>query len=140
MTSDRRASGRRAAPGPKRPDRPGIARIIAAGVGLAGLYVANAILDPAPLPVLGVVVAGLLAYVLGASRRALLWSVFAGCVIASVVHAYSHASEGRVESVAAVAGHVLAEAALGLLVGAALLWIGHALGSSMPSTLGRPRR
>ncbi len=106
-----------------------LARITAVGVGLSGLYVAHALLNPAPLPALGVVLAGLSAYALGAAARGLLWSALAGCLLASVAHAYSHVAEARVLSVRDTVGHVLMDALLGLAIGGVILWAAHALAS-----------
>jgi hypothetical protein len=87
------------------------------------LYLFHRVMDPAPIPALGAVASGLLAFTLRANWRWLGWGALFGLLAGAGVHVYSHVVERRVESVSQVSMHVAANAALGLVVAMAVFGI-----------------
>lgn len=98
-------------------------RVLGVALAVFGLVIAQRLLNPAPMPAAGVLLGGLIPLALGWNRRALAVGTWLGCALGAVVHGYSHISEGRAEAPLELAGHVLADAGLGTLVGGLLLLV-----------------
>ncbi len=94
---------------------------LAAVVAACLLFVANRLVNPVPIPAVGVIVGGLIGF---SMRKGSLWLVISGstgCLIGAGVHAYSHFAEGRVQSASQLISHVLGDTGVGILIGTAVL-------------------
>lgn len=100
-----------------------VRRVLGLVVAVAGLVLAQRVLDPAPIPAGGLLIGGLIPLALGRSRRPVALGAAIGCVVGALVHAYSHVREGRAAAPLETAGHVLADAGYGALVGGVLLLV-----------------
>jgi hypothetical protein len=87
------------------------------------LVIANRILNPAPIPAMGMIAGGLLAFYIRDRLRWLAIGAVAGWALGISVHTYSHFAERRVSSGSDLVAHVGVNAALGFVVGAVVLGI-----------------
>lgn len=91
------------------------------------LVIANRIVNPAPIPAVGMIAGGLLAFYVRDRLRWLAIGAGAGWALGISVHTYSHFAEGRVTSGSELVSHVGANAALGFAVGTVALGIAFCL-------------
>lgn len=109
--------------------------LISLALGL--LYLFHLAMDPAPIPALGAVASGLLAFAFRANWRWVACGTLPGLFAGAGVHAYSHFVEGRVESISELFMHVTANAFVGFIVAIFVLGIVVKLDSLMfPRSLG----
>jgi hypothetical protein len=102
----------------------GIAAAVAMlAVATVMLVIANRILNPAPIPAVGMIAGGLLAFYVRDRLRWMAMGAVAGWALGISVHTYSHFAEGRVTSGSELVSHVGVNAGLGFVVGAGVLGI-----------------
>lgn len=88
------------------------------------LWVADAVLQPVPMPVGGAVLFAFIAYWTphGTMRRCIIGAAI-GLAIGAVAHSMSHILEDRVDAVTGMALHVAADAAISAIVATVILAI-----------------
>ena len=94
---------------------------LAAAVAAGLLFVADRLVNPVPIPAVGVIVGGLIGL---SMRKGSLWLAISGstgCLIGAAIHVYSHLAEGRVRSASQLLSHVLGDTGVGILIGTAVL-------------------
>lgn len=92
-----------------------IARFLILALAAAVLFYGfHRLTDPAPIPALTAVVAGLIAIVVRARWPMFLGVIVAGLAIGIGIHARSHIVENRADSLASLAAHVAGDAAIAL--------------------------
>lgn len=99
-------------------------RVAATAVLAVALFLIPALwLDPAPMPALSGLAGGLLGWWLARRRRVILAAggLLAGVLAGAGIHLWQHHAEGRVDGAGSVAGHVAADAGVGLTIAAAVL-------------------
>ncbi len=120
-------------------------RWVGIAVAVTGMWLVQRLLDPAPIPALSTLAGGLVAYAVWNTRASIARGVALGLILGSLVHAASHVTEGRADSLPGTLLHVAADAALGLTLGVLLLFAAlafdpAALRGSLAPTQARARR
>lgn len=88
--------------------------LILAPVAAGLFYLFHRLIDPAPIPAVTAVIAGLIAVVVRTRRSLLIGAIIAGLALGIGIHAWSHIVENRVASLPAFAAHLAGDAALAL--------------------------